>query len=50
MKKDLVELEDVIKSELLVKATAELDDVVKVELEIEDPEKEVVKAMLNGEK
>jgi hypothetical protein len=48
MNEEVLKMTDVIKSELLVKATAELDDAVKVELEVEDPEKEVAKAMLNG--
>lgn len=41
-------LDEIIKSELVVRAVAELDDSVIIELEKSDPEKEVAKAMLEG--
>lgn len=39
-------LDEVIKSELIVRAVAELNDSVVIELEKPDPDKEVAKAML----
>ena len=39
-------IEEVIKSELVVRAVAELDDSIIVELEKPDPDKETAKAML----